>query len=75
MYFGYRTDKYVLKYIANPLGKSDRLINHFGFSIGVFSGLGNTFMLMKLWCYFFGHSYQLSYKKYNSKSLWYVLVE
>ena len=44
VYFGYRTDKYVLNYIANPLGKSDRLINHFGFSMGVFSGFGNTFM-------------------------------
>ena len=44
VYFGFRTDKYVLNYIANPIGKSDRNINHFGFSIGVFSGLGNTFM-------------------------------
>jgi hypothetical protein len=24
-------------------------------------------MLMKLWCHFFGHSYQLSYKKYKNK--------
>lgn len=44
VYLGYRTDKYVLNYFKNPLGKSDRSINHFGFSIGAFTGLGNTFM-------------------------------
>lgn len=44
VYVGYRTDKYVLKYIANPKGKVDRNINHFGFSIGVFTGFGNTFV-------------------------------
>ena len=43
-YVGYRTDKYLLKYIANPKGKVDRNINHFGFSIGVFTGFGNTFL-------------------------------
>lgn len=44
VYIGFRTDKYVLNYTASPLGKSNRAINHFGFSIGVFTGLGNTFM-------------------------------
>ncbi|MDF3028419.1 MAG: hypothetical protein K0S23_2726 [Fluviicola sp.] len=44
VYLGFRTDKYVLNYTANPLGKSNRDINHFGFSIGAFTGLGNTFM-------------------------------
>jgi hypothetical protein len=44
VYFGLREDKYILNYSANPLGKSDRHMNHFGFSIGVFSGFGNTFM-------------------------------
>lgn len=44
VYFGYRTDKYVMNYIKNPLGKLNRNINHFGFSIGAFTGLGNTFM-------------------------------
>lgn len=44
MYFGYRIDKYVLNYFTNPLGKSDRNINHFGFSLGAFTGFGNTFM-------------------------------
>jgi hypothetical protein len=44
VYFGLREDKYIFNYSANPLGKSNRHMNHFGFSIGVFSGLGNTFM-------------------------------
>ncbi|MDP1971621.1 hypothetical protein [Sediminibacterium sp.] len=44
VYFGYRNDKYVISYDANPLGKSFRNINHFGFSIGAFTGFGNTFM-------------------------------
>lgn len=44
VYVGYRTDKYVLKYIENPKGKADRNINHVGFSLGVFTGLGNTFI-------------------------------
>ena len=44
VYLGYRKDKYVMNYIVNPLGKSERNINHFGFSIGAFSGLGNTLM-------------------------------
>ena len=44
VYFGYRIDKYVLSYIKNPLGKLDRNINHFGFSMGGFTGFGNTFM-------------------------------
>ena len=44
VYLGFRTDKYVLSYNPSPLGKSNRDINHFGFSIGAFTGLGNTFM-------------------------------
>lgn len=44
VYFGYRYDKYVLNHISNPLGKSERNINHFGFSFGGFTGIGNTFM-------------------------------
>ncbi len=44
VYLGFRTDKYVLNYSVNPLRKSERNINHFGFSIGTFTGLGNTFM-------------------------------
>lgn len=44
VYIGYRTDKYVLKYIPDPLGKASRTINHFGFSVGAFTGIGNTFI-------------------------------
>lgn len=44
VYFGYRTDKYMISYAKNPFNKSDRVINHYGFSIGLFSGLGNTAM-------------------------------
>jgi hypothetical protein len=44
IYLGYRTDKYAVRYINNPLKKSLRNITHFGFSIGVYTGLGNTFM-------------------------------
>ena len=44
VYFGYRNDKYVISYGANPLGKTERNVNHFGFSFGVFTGFGNTFM-------------------------------
>jgi hypothetical protein len=41
LFLGFRNDKYLVNYNINPLGKSSRNINHFGFS---FSGLGNTFM-------------------------------
>lgn len=41
-YFGYRTDKYNVRYKADPFGDSERKINHFGFSMGVFTGIGNT---------------------------------
>jgi hypothetical protein len=44
IYLGYRQDRYVVDYETNPLGKSERDINHFGISFGVFTGLGNTFM-------------------------------
>jgi hypothetical protein len=44
IYFGYKKDRYVVKYDTNPLGKSERDIDHLGFSIGVFTGIGNTFM-------------------------------
>ncbi|MDZ4756688.1 MAG: hypothetical protein SGJ10_00940 [Bacteroidota bacterium] len=42
VYTGYRTDKYIVSYATNPLNKSDRTINHYGFSFGFFGGLGNT---------------------------------
>lgn len=44
LYLGYRNDKYILNYKVNPLGKSERLITHLGFSFGVFTGFGNTSM-------------------------------
>ncbi len=44
VFFGFRTDKYKVKYEVNPLGKSDRNINHYGFSLGTFTGFGNTAM-------------------------------
>jgi hypothetical protein len=44
VYVGYRTDKYLVRYELNPLKKSDRIIDHYGFSFGLFGGLGNTAM-------------------------------
>lgn len=44
LYIGYRNDRYLLNYIKNPLGISERNLNHFGFSFGAFTGFGNTFM-------------------------------
>lgn len=43
-YFGYRTDKYSVKYDPDPLGIARRRIVHVGFSIGFFTGIGGTFM-------------------------------
>lgn len=44
LYIGHRTDVYQISYQKNPLGNYKRKINHFGFSGGVFVGLGNTIM-------------------------------
>jgi len=44
LYLGYRTDRYAVTYYSNPLQKSLRSITHFGFSVGLYTGLGNTFM-------------------------------
>ncbi len=42
-YLGLRNDIYSIKYSASPLLlKSERKINHFGFSAGIFTGIGNT---------------------------------
>lgn len=43
-YIGYRTDHYVVSYTTDPLGKAVRTINHFGFSGGLFTGIGSTDM-------------------------------
>ncbi len=42
VYLGYRNDRYVIKYPSDPLGTSNRSLDHYGFSIGFFSGIGNT---------------------------------
>ena len=43
-YFGYRNDIYKLKYTENPLHEFKRNVRHYGFSAGVFAGLGTTAM-------------------------------
>lgn len=44
LFFGYRTDEYKLNYQTDLLGESEMQVSHFGFSLGVFTGLGNTLM-------------------------------
>ncbi|PLK45922.1 hypothetical protein [Emticicia sp. TH156] len=44
VYLGYRIDKYVVSYKPDLLGHSFRYITHYGFSWGIFNGLGNTAM-------------------------------
>jgi hypothetical protein len=41
-YIGYRNDFYKLKYMENPLHVYKRNITHYGFSMGLFAGLGTT---------------------------------
>lgn len=43
-YIGYRVDRYKLSYKKDPLGTSDLHSNRFGFSFGIFTGIGNTAM-------------------------------
>ncbi len=43
-FLGYRTDRYTIRYHSSPLGRQERHVDHFGYSIGIFSGFGNTFM-------------------------------
>ena len=42
LYIGYRTDDYILNYKKSPVGKYHRHINHLGFSLGLFSGIGHS---------------------------------
>jgi hypothetical protein len=44
IYMGHRTDVYHIQYKKNSLDMYQRQINHFGFSSGLFVGLGNTAM-------------------------------
>ena len=43
-FFGCRKDIYELKYTENPLHEFKRNIMHYGYSVGVFAGLGTTAM-------------------------------
>jgi hypothetical protein len=43
-YLGYRADRYKLKYETDPLGNSELRSTQIGFSLGLFTGIGNTFM-------------------------------
>jgi len=42
IYLGYRTDVYQLQYHQTPLHVFKREINHFGYSAGIFTGLGTA---------------------------------
>jgi hypothetical protein len=44
LYIGRRTDIYQIEYKKNQINHFQRQINHFGFSGGLFVGLGNTAM-------------------------------
>ena len=44
VYVGFRTDRYTLNYQTNPLFITKRRIMHFGYSLGLFTGMGNTQM-------------------------------
>ena len=43
-YIGYRSDFHIVNYRKGKLKQSDRTINHYGYSLGIFSGIGNTAM-------------------------------
>ena len=42
LYLGYRSDVYRLRYRRTPLGVHRRQVRHYGFSFGLFGGLGVT---------------------------------
>src|SRR5688572_18563688 len=42
IYLGRRFDNYRISYQQNPLGLGNRKVHHFGYSFGVFTGLGET---------------------------------
>ncbi len=44
IYLGFRTDKYNIYYKINPLQMNERNLKHLGYSIGLFTGFGNTFI-------------------------------
>lgn len=40
LYTGFRTDRYRISYESSPLGRSRREITHYGYSLGILSGIG-----------------------------------
>ncbi|MDX1936766.1 MAG: hypothetical protein SFU21_06605 [Flavihumibacter sp.] len=44
VYFGFRKDAYHLNSKITPLQQRQQQLNHFGFSVGGFTGIGNTFI-------------------------------
>lgn len=44
VYLGYRIDKYLVSYKPDFLNRSVRSLTHYGFSWGIFNGLGSTDM-------------------------------
>lgn len=44
VYIGYRIDRYKINYRGTPMKKAVRHVDHFGYSVGFFTGLGNTFI-------------------------------
>jgi hypothetical protein len=44
VYLGFRKDIYQIAYASNPLKVPSRRIIHFGYSFGLFTGIGNAFM-------------------------------
>ncbi len=42
VYLGFRNDVYQIKYKQNPLKKYDRQTTHYGFSFGLFTGIGGS---------------------------------
>lgn len=44
LFLGYRKDIFDVRYNATPLGTATRSVDHLGFSMGVFSGFGNTWV-------------------------------
>lgn len=44
IYLGLRNDYYRMGYTKTPLGNYKRHFNHFGFSMGVFAGVGSAFI-------------------------------
>ena len=42
IFMGYRNDHYMVRYKKGRLKRSDRTINHYGCSFGLFTGLGST---------------------------------